>query len=290
MYIPLEEVESSNLVSIGYHRQTQTLRIRFQGDRYYDYPMVTEREYEALMKAESKGRFFNTRIKPMYGHRMVREETLVKPCCDHPERDTCSEECYPCSEWCCPGPVAAKVADAVKLGLETGQRLTKVISHIAEYTGSDGGTTCDESCECACHEVSPVPPAVPLTDDGEIDVAKIPDVTHLFHEETGELIDGRCRCCNNPIQITPEDAVELCLLCFRGKGGDTDEPCTNDHVTEDSGWCRIRVDDGGEQSESSATGSAKGLVLAGDVQLVDQSESDDGDEAEENLVSQPESD
>lgn len=186
MYIPLAEVESSNLVAIGYHRQTQTLRILFKGDRAYDYPMVPEREYKALMLAESKGKFFNTRIKPMYGHRTVREGALVEPCCEHPERDTCSEECYPCSEWCCPGPVAAKMAGAVRIGMERGAGLMAAVQKLAECRCGAGGRTCDESCECPCHEVSQVPPALPLTEEGEIDVEKIPDATHLFKDDGDE--------------------------------------------------------------------------------------------------------
>ncbi len=194
-YIPLEEVESSNLVAIGYHRQTQTLRIMFHGERAYDYPMVSEQEYKALMAAESKGKFFNTRIKPMYGHRTVRKEALVKPCCEHPEGNTCSEECFPCNEQCCPGPVVVKIAGAIRLGMGHGAGLMEAVRALSEGRIEDcphgeGGRTCDVSCECVCHEVSQVPSALPLTEDGEIDVAKIPDVTHLFHEETGELDDG----------------------------------------------------------------------------------------------------
>lgn len=182
-YIPLEEVESSNIVSIGYHRQTQTLRMRFQGDRYYDYPMVPEREYEKLMAAESKGTFFNTHIKPMYGHRTVRKEALLEPCCEHPGPDpTCNKDCYPCKEWCCPGP-GPDLSGAVRLGLQTGANLAEAVRSLAEGRidscphGADDHT-CDEFCECSCH----APHVVPTTEDGEIDADKIPNVTHLFTE------------------------------------------------------------------------------------------------------------
>ncbi len=185
-YIPLEEVESSNIVAIGYHRQSQTLRMRFQGDRYYDYPMVLESEYEALMAAESKGTFFNSRIKPMYGHRSVREEALLEPCCEHQGSDTCSPECFPCKEWCCPGapsPETVKaVTAAVTLGMKTGASLAAAVRAVVECECPDAALNCNNSCECPCH-VSAVPPAVPLTPDGEIDVDQIPDVTHLFREE-----------------------------------------------------------------------------------------------------------
>ncbi len=82
-YIPLTEVESSNIEAIGYDRTIQTLRVSFQDQsgipRVYDYPMVPEGEYKRLMEAESKGRFFNGRIKPMYGFRSVRPEELIAP-------------------------------------------------------------------------------------------------------------------------------------------------------------------------------------------------------------------
>jgi hypothetical protein len=78
-YIPTEPVESSNIDAIGYDHRTQTLRIIFHGGRAYDYPMVLEREYRLLMEAESKGRFFNGRIKPMYAHRTPRPEELQPP-------------------------------------------------------------------------------------------------------------------------------------------------------------------------------------------------------------------
>ena len=47
-YIPTEPVESSNLVAIGYHRQTQTLRIIFQEGRAYDYPGLPESEFNSV--------------------------------------------------------------------------------------------------------------------------------------------------------------------------------------------------------------------------------------------------
>ncbi len=147
-YIPLEEVESSNIVAIGYHRQSQTLRIRFQGDRYYDYPMVPESEYELLMAAESKGKFFNSRIKPMYGHRGVRKEALLEPCCEHQGSDTCSTECFPCKEWCCPGGPTAEtvktVAAAVTLGIKTGASLAAAVRAPAVPLTEEGDDEAEE--------------------------------------------------------------------------------------------------------------------------------------------------
>ena len=82
-YIPLTDVESSNIRAIGYDRTIQTLRVSFHGRdgvlRVYDYPLVPEGEHKRMMEAESKGKFFNSRIKPMYGFRNVRPEELIAP-------------------------------------------------------------------------------------------------------------------------------------------------------------------------------------------------------------------
>ncbi len=123
-YVKTEPVESSNIERIGYLRTQQILRIVFKGGRAYDYPLVTEREYKAFMEADSKGRFFNQRIRPMYGHRNPRPVELVEPCCEHEGSDTCTKECFPCNEFCCPGvPSSAspeEMAAAIKDGLEFG--------------------------------------------------------------------------------------------------------------------------------------------------------------------------
>lgn len=277
-YIPTEKVESSNIEEIGYHRQTQTLRVIFQEGRAYDYPLVPEREYKKLMAAESKGRFFNLRIKTLYGHRTVRPEQLKEPCCDHPADATCSDECYPCDSWCCAGGPSDTVRDAITAGLRRGHQIV------------NPKTT------------SEVPPALPRTPEGEVDYEAIPDAgavikkaeaeatcahpnqeatsdgsvvgcadcdadlhpkddgaesteaearSHALNAEDDEaelggtpieegdeereaVIDTVCRCCGKSIRIPPEDAVELCGLCFfEGKGGDTNEQCTEHHDRRD---------------------------------------------------------
>ena len=166
-YIPTEEVESSNIERIGYHRKQQILRIIFHGGRAYDYPMVTEREYDALMAADSKGRFFNSRIKPMYAHRTPRDVELVVPCCEHPEPNpTCTEECFPCNEWCCPGASSGVSPEAIAAAIKGGMAFGAADHSAAPpTTGSDeplvevggdcphgaDGRDCDVHCVCACH-------------------------------------------------------------------------------------------------------------------------------------------
>ncbi len=162
MYIPVEPVESSNLAAVGYHRQTQTLRIAFKGrdgaQRVYDYPMVPESEYRKLLEAESLGKFFNTRIKPMYSYRTPRPEELEP---DEDEPVDVGERAF----W---SPV------------EGGERPDGTVpsdtthAHGYEEHDHEGGD------ECHVHDADglPVdvpPPPLPRTPSGEVDYAAIPD-------------------------------------------------------------------------------------------------------------------
>ena len=178
-YIPTEPVESSNIERIGYHRQSQTLRIIFQGGRAYDYPMVPETEFKKMMEAESKGKFLNTRIKPMYSYRTPRPEELQPPaekCCDHPTKD-CDDECGYCDPTCCSRAATASAVNAVVNGLEFGKRLVDSAAADSEVpvTGSDEGILIGGDVE--------VPPAVPRKENGEIDMEAIPDASHLFSND-----------------------------------------------------------------------------------------------------------
>ena len=63
-------VDSSNLASVGYDQESGTLEIEFHSGRVYRYTGVPRYLYEGLMQAPSKGRFFNSEIKPLfYGDR-----------------------------------------------------------------------------------------------------------------------------------------------------------------------------------------------------------------------------
>lgn len=67
---PLPEmlpVQSSSVEAIGYDAKARALYVRFLNmGRTYRYAGVTEKVYQELMQAESKGRFVNLRIKPNY--------------------------------------------------------------------------------------------------------------------------------------------------------------------------------------------------------------------------------
>ena len=59
-------VSSSNLKSVGYDETSKTLEIEFLHGGVYQYFSVPKSEYEALMKADSHGKYFIAHIKDSY--------------------------------------------------------------------------------------------------------------------------------------------------------------------------------------------------------------------------------
>lgn len=68
-----EQVESSQIKSIGYEPQNYALEIEFKGGSVYRYDNVPGDQYQGLMSAESKGTYFGKFIKPF-----VREYPFTK--------------------------------------------------------------------------------------------------------------------------------------------------------------------------------------------------------------------
>jgi hypothetical protein len=56
-------VSSSNIRSIGYDSDSMTLEVEFNSGAVYQYQGVPQAEYDAVMNAGSKGRYFNASIK-----------------------------------------------------------------------------------------------------------------------------------------------------------------------------------------------------------------------------------
>jgi uncharacterized protein len=56
-------VDSSNIESIGYDPQSQTLEIEFQNGHIYQYFDVPEPVYQNLMAAGSHGKYFSDNVK-----------------------------------------------------------------------------------------------------------------------------------------------------------------------------------------------------------------------------------
>lgn len=59
-------VQSSNVASVGYDQETQTLEVEFNSGSVYQYFDVPQHVYEGLLTAESAGRFLNAEIKGAY--------------------------------------------------------------------------------------------------------------------------------------------------------------------------------------------------------------------------------
>lgn len=65
-------VESSNIAAIGYDEQFATLTIEFIKDNaVYEYYDVPQYEYDALMAAESKGKYANANIYKSYRQQRI---------------------------------------------------------------------------------------------------------------------------------------------------------------------------------------------------------------------------
>jgi hypothetical protein len=71
MPIEMTPVESTNLAAVGYDRQTQRLRVRFQTGTVYDYYNVSEMHYHMLLTTESKGTYFNEYIRNVFEYAKV---------------------------------------------------------------------------------------------------------------------------------------------------------------------------------------------------------------------------
>ena len=234
-YIPTEPVESSNIEAVGYDRKTSTLRIIFQGNRAYDYPMFPEQEFKKLLEAESKGKFFNTRIKPMYAHRTPRPEELEPPapCCIHSKEDdwTCTEACFRCYPGCGPSPEESANAQEEELvvvplplpfwapvGARPDGTVPSTTTHFhgyempKEHDHEDGD-------ECHVHDadglsVEVPPPALPTKADGSIDYGAIPVLEGWKPIDPHEHPQLESECCDAPADAPPS------FGCCHGAGSD----------------------------------------------------------------------
>jgi len=74
-----QPVESSSLRSVGYDAQRRELAIEFHDGTVYLYGSVPEDVYSALLRAESKGGYFNAEIREQYVyHKVARRESEGK--------------------------------------------------------------------------------------------------------------------------------------------------------------------------------------------------------------------
>jgi hypothetical protein len=59
-------VSSSNVSSIGYDADSQTLEVEFNNGAVYQYSGIPEYEYVGIMNADSKGKYLHSNIKNRY--------------------------------------------------------------------------------------------------------------------------------------------------------------------------------------------------------------------------------
>ena len=65
-------VSSSNIRSVGYETESQTLEIEFHSGGIYQYAIVPETVYRGLMLADSKGSYFHRYIRERYSTTPIR--------------------------------------------------------------------------------------------------------------------------------------------------------------------------------------------------------------------------
>lgn len=66
-----EPVSSSNLASVGYDENTETLEIEFSSGSVYEYRNVPPGIFSELMGAGSLGSFFNREIRTSFPYEKV---------------------------------------------------------------------------------------------------------------------------------------------------------------------------------------------------------------------------
>jgi len=64
-------VQSSNVTSIGYNEETETLRVAFQSGSIYEYYNVPPPIFEQFKSAPSIGSYLNRNIKGFYPYQRV---------------------------------------------------------------------------------------------------------------------------------------------------------------------------------------------------------------------------
>lgn len=64
-------VDSTTMRSVGYQAKSRILEIEFGSGAVYQYLGVPARIYQQLLRAESKGRYFNSEIRDVHPYVQV---------------------------------------------------------------------------------------------------------------------------------------------------------------------------------------------------------------------------
>jgi hypothetical protein len=70
-----QEVESTVIGAVGHSR---VLEIQFESGRIYQYFNVPEDVYDEMLKAESKGKYFNANIRGKYTYQEIEIKVRAK--------------------------------------------------------------------------------------------------------------------------------------------------------------------------------------------------------------------
>lgn len=69
MTIKMTKVESTSISEVGYKRRT--MHVQFNTGDTYEYKKVPRAVFDALVKAQSKGKFFLENIKETFNYRLI---------------------------------------------------------------------------------------------------------------------------------------------------------------------------------------------------------------------------
>ena len=61
-------VSSSDIASIGYDEDTQTLEVEFKNGSVYQYSGIPSTEHDGIMNSDSKGKYLHANIKNRYSY------------------------------------------------------------------------------------------------------------------------------------------------------------------------------------------------------------------------------
>lgn len=67
----MKEVDSSDLLAVGYDADSSTLIVRFKRGNEYEYRDVEPNIYNELLNAASVGKYFNQYIKNNYSYSKI---------------------------------------------------------------------------------------------------------------------------------------------------------------------------------------------------------------------------
>jgi hypothetical protein len=74
MKIELKEVKSSNILAIGYDKDSKILHVKFVGNNVYEYSAVPTELFEAFSGSESKGKFFAANVRGKFQYVKLEKE------------------------------------------------------------------------------------------------------------------------------------------------------------------------------------------------------------------------